>query len=52
MKQMNLNILEKVMERNGWHLACTLKIHDFNKRRICRKCKFVEKKPKEGVGGK
>lgn len=42
---MNLSRLEKAMDRGGYHIGCVLGIHDFNKRRICRKCKFVEAKP-------
>ena len=44
--RLNLNRLEKALDRGGYHLGCVLGIHDFNKRRICRKCKFVEAKPK------
>ena len=36
--------LIKAMERAGMHGGCVLGIHDFNRRRICRKCKFVEAK--------
>ena len=41
----NLTRLEKTLDRAGAHLGCVLEIHDFNKRRICRKCGFVEAKP-------
>lgn len=43
---MNLGYLNKALDKAGAHLICTLGFHDFNRRRICRKCKFVECKPK------
>ena len=44
---MNFNRIEKAMKRGGYHIGCVLGIHDFNRRRICRMCKFVEAKPLE-----
>lgn len=41
----SLKYIGKALDRVGVHLVCVLKIHDFNKRRICKKCKFVECKP-------
>ena len=43
----HMGTMFKVLDRAGAHLACVLKIHDFNKKRICRKCQFVEMKVKE-----
>ncbi len=40
-----LNLIEKAMDKAGMHIGCVLGIHDFNRRRICRKCRYVEAKP-------
>lgn len=38
----DLSKLSKAHDRVGHHLGCVLGLHDFNRRRICRKCKFVD----------
>lgn len=38
--------LEKMMERGGMRIACVFGFHDFNRKRICRKCKLAENKVK------
>ena len=44
MATLKLTLGDRIRNRLGLNLTCMIGVHPFNRRRICKLCKFVENK--------